>query len=57
MNVYLYRNCQAILVAHEPSFETLQQAHGRIQAVVKALTAQVISLTCFPYLKKTTINF
>ena len=38
-------------------FETLDQAQQRIQEVVESLSNQVVSLTCFPYIRDTTHSF
>lgn len=34
-------------------FDTLQQAQNRLQKVVEELSENIISLTCFPYIKNT----
>lgn len=38
-------------------FDTLDQAQQRIQEVVERLSNQVVSLTCFPYIRNTTHSF
>ena len=38
-------------------FDTLDQAQQRIQEVVERLAPQLVSLTCFPYIRDTTHSF